>query len=154
MSEASLEQELRELVQRHQVCFEVQNEYVYIEHVRKQIGFCLELIGTHRSGVEHAEPGCEHCREVYHALERIALWITPTQVRPSYYEKEPFDSAIRYEPAHRNRPDVSLRIKILHRNAGFADVDACQSQCLSEMKASMTRIGAQSGSWSSLRRTG
>jgi hypothetical protein len=154
MNELPLEQELRELVQRHQVCFDVLNEYTYIDHVRQQIGFCLELIGTHREGVEHPEPGCEHCRDVYHALERIASWITPKEVRQSEYKIEPFDSAIRYEPAHKNRPEVLLRIRILHRDEWSAPVDACEVQCLSEMKASLTRIGAQSGSWSSLRRTG
>src|SRR5689334_1469705 len=113
MSEQSVEAELRDLVERHRVCFDVLSEYAFINHVRQQIGFCVELIGTHKDGVEHPEPGCEHCREVHHALERIGSCITPTEVRPSCCEIEPFDSAIRYDAAHKNRPDVVLQIKIL-----------------------------------------
>jgi hypothetical protein len=147
MSEKSVEEGLRELVERYRVCFDILNEYTYVAHVRQQIGFCIELVGTHPVGIEHPEPGCEHCRDVYHALERIGSWITPKEVRPSYYEIEAFDSAIRYEPAHKNRPDVLLRIKILHRKEGFAPVDACEIQCVNEMKEKLRNIGAQRGTW-------
>ena len=152
MSKQSVETELRELVDRHRVCFDILNEYMYINHVQQQIGFCVELIGTHQEGVKHPEPGCEHCRDVYRALDRIGSWITPKEVRPSYYKIQPFDGAIRYEAAHKNRPDVMLRIKILHRTDGFAAVDACEIQCLKEMKGKLLEIGAQKGGWSPARK--
>jgi hypothetical protein len=73
MSEQSVEAEVRELVQRHRVCFDLMNEYVYVDHDPEQIGFCVELVGTHRADVQHPEPGCGHCRDVYQALERIVI---------------------------------------------------------------------------------
>ena len=153
MSNPSTEADLRELVQRYRVCWEVLNENMFIEGVRRQIGFCLELIGTHRAGIQHPQPGCEHCRDVYRALERIALWITPKEIRPSTYEIRPFDSAIRYEPAHKNRPEIVLRLRILHRS-GFGPVDACEVRCLNEMKEKLLLIGAQNGAWSQPRKAG
>jgi hypothetical protein len=150
----SVKSELCQLVQRYRVCWEVLNEYVLqLDHSKEQVGFSLELSGTHPEGVVHAEPGCAHCRDVYHGLKKIASWITPKEVRPSFYVIEPFDSAIRYEPPHENRPDVVLKIKILHR-AGFAPVDACEVQCLNEMVERLKEIGARNGPWPPMKRAG
>jgi hypothetical protein len=150
----SVESELRQLVQRYRVCWDVLNEYVVrLDHLREQVGFSLELTGTHPEGIEHVEPGCGHCRDVYNGLEQIASWITPKEVRPSFYDIEPFESIIRYEAAHQNRPDVVLKIKILHR-AGFGPVDVCEVQCLNEMKEKLKEIGARNGPWPSLKRAG
>ncbi len=146
MSNPSIEGELRDLVERYRICWEVLNDCAYINYVRSQIGFYIELTGTHPEGIKHPQPGCEHCRDVYDALKRIATWITPKEVRPSMYDIEPFESAIRYQPIHRNRPDIVLRIRIMHRS-GFAPVDACEIRCLKEMTGKLTQIGAQSGSW-------
>jgi hypothetical protein len=145
----SIKADLSDLVQRYRVCWDVRNEYIVgLNHLWEQVGFSLELIGTHPAGIEHPEPGCIHCRNIYDALAQIASWITPKEVRPSFYEIEPFDNAIRYEPAHKRRPDVILKIKVLHRE-GFAPVDACEVQCLREMEVRLREIGAHEGAWAS-----
>jgi len=66
---------LREHVERFRVCWESRPEYLCIRGERRQIGFVLELAGTHEAGVEHPEPGCEHCQRVFAALREIAEWI-------------------------------------------------------------------------------
>ncbi|MDX1410746.1 MAG: hypothetical protein R3351_01190, partial [Nitrospirales bacterium] len=67
--------------------------------------------------------------------------------RPSRYEIEIFDSAIRYSPRRRRRPDVMLTIKILHRSEYDKPVDECEVLCLDEMKTKLTELGAPERSW-------
>src|SRR3990170_3796561 len=50
--------DLKQLVKRYRICWEVLPEYVYEDHERRQTGFRLELVGTHEPGVDHPEPGC------------------------------------------------------------------------------------------------
>lgn len=136
---------LRELVQRHWVCWEVWPECALVAGQKRQIGFALELSGTHEPGVEHPTPGCRHCRKVFAALQTIAVYILPREERPSWYEIEPFQSSLHYSPGRRNRPDVSLTIRIMHRNHFEQPVDECELRCLAEMKQRLRDLGASEG---------
>ncbi len=138
---------LQELVRRFRVCWDVWPEYVVVGKETRQIGFELELSGTHEAGVEHAVPGCEHCQHVYAALCRIAEWILPKEERPSRYDMEPYEPSLRYSASRDFRPDVALTIRILHRTDGLAPVDACELRCLEEMKQRLREVGASQGSW-------
>lgn len=138
---------LEELVERFRVCWRDWPEYIYADGHERQIGFELDLSGTHEPWVKHPEPGCEHCQRVFAALHEIAEWILPKDERPSTYEIEVFDRAIRYTAAHKGRPDVQLAIRILHRNGWDQPVDECEERCLQEMKARLAEIGACRQSW-------
>ena len=140
-------QTLKELAQRYRVRWEVWPAYTMLNGRRLQIGFELELSGTHEPGVEHATPGCEHCRRVFLGLIEIADWILPREKRPSRYDLEPYQRAIHYSQKRGNRPDVSLNIKILHREDGLRAVDACEERCLEEMQRRLRELGASEGRW-------
>jgi hypothetical protein len=139
--------ELRELVQRFRVCWKTWPEYIYSGHERRQIGYELELAGTHEFGLSHPEPGCEHCQHVFFALRQIATYILPRQKRASMYEIGPFDQAIRYSGLHSNRPDIVLKLKILHRNGYDQPVDECEDRCLREVEQSLRELGVGHISW-------
>lgn len=141
-------QDLRELVGRYRVCWEVWPEYLYVQKERKQVGFQLELCGTHEPEVEHPEPGCPHCQCIFVALRAIANWILPREKRPSIYQIGPYDQAIRYSSVRRNRPDVTLTVKILHREGFERPVDACEVRCLKEMYQGLKELGACERQWS------
>jgi hypothetical protein len=138
--------ELRKLVKRHRICWEVFPEYMYVDQKRLQIGFQLELIGTHEIAVDHPEPGCVKCQDVFGALKVVAGWILPKEERPSEYEIGVFDDSIHYSARRRNRPDVILSIRIMHRN-GFAPVDPCEERCLKEMQQKLSELGATQQHW-------
>lgn len=139
--------QLRELVTRYRVCWEVWPECIWAEQKRRQIGYQLELYGTHEPGFEHATPVCQACQRLYVALRAMAEWILPKEKRPSTYEIGAYDQAIHYSPTRRNRPDVTLRIRIIHRH-GFGDpVDACEVRCLTEMQERLRELGAQERQW-------
>ncbi len=136
---------LREHVERFQVCWESRPEYLYVRGEKRQIGFVLELAGTHEPGVQHPEPGCEHCQRVFAALRDIAEWILPRETRLSQYDIGPYQQAIRYSSAHQKRPDIILTISIIHRKDFEQPVDECQSRCLKEIEQRLIGLGAARG---------
>lgn len=132
---------LRELVQRYQVCWEVWPEFIMVGREKRQIGFALELSGTHERSVEHPTPGCSHCRAVFAALQTIAVYILPREERPSPYEIETYDQSIHYSSKRRDRADISPTIRILHREGFEQPVDECEVRCLEEMKRRLREMG-------------
>jgi hypothetical protein len=138
---------LKELVERFQICWEALPDYYYVKKEKRQIGFTLELTGTHERGVEHPEPGCQHCHHVRMALQEVADSVIPKESRDSDYDIVPYDQSIQYTAARKFRPDVSLRIWIRHRSGFDRDVDACEVRCLNEMKQRLKELGARNGKW-------
>ena len=141
-------QYLRELVRQHKVCWEVWPEYhIDREEKKVQIGFELDLVGTHHQAAHPPEPGCEECVKVYDDLRRIAQWIIPKEERDSCYEIGFFDASIHYASQRRFRKDVTLSIKILHREGFDRPTDACEVRCLNEMEEKLKGLGAGKGTW-------
>jgi len=143
----STPQKLKEFVERFQVCWEALPDYYPVKKELRQIGFQLELTGTHEQGVKHPLPGCQHCHDVRQALQGIADWIIPKEYRDSDYDIVPYDQSIHYDPKRKFRPEVSLRIWIRHRSGFDREVDACEMHCLNEMTQKLMEIGARKGKW-------
>ncbi len=139
---------LREFVKQYQVCWEVWPEYLMVGSKERQVGFELELSGTHDSRTGHIAPGCLACQRIYHALHAVADWILPKEERPSMYEIAPYESALRYSKVRGNRPDVTLSMKIVHRSGFDQPVDECEMRCLREMKEHLSELGACERQWS------
>ncbi len=138
---------LRELVQRYQVCWEVWPEYVFVGREKRQIGFVLELSGTHAPGVEHPTPGCDHCKQVFTALKALAVQVEPVDPGDAAYSIEPFDQALHYSQANPNRPEVTLAIRILHQSDYERPVDASEVRCLAQTKQRLVELGTCEGHW-------
>lgn len=138
---------LAEIVERYRVCWEVWPECIWAEGQRRQVGYQLELYGTHEPGLEHVDAGCPACQRLYAAMHAIADWILPKERRPSTYEIGAYDQALRYSTSRRNRPDVKLTIRIIHREGFEAPVDACEVRCLQEMQERLKELGAQERQW-------
>lgn len=140
-----------DLVKRYQVCWEVWPESLMVGGKQQQVGFELELSGTHEPATGHVSPGCAACRHVYSALLAIADCILPKEERPSRYEIGPYEPALRYSAARGSRPDVTLSVKIVHRRGFDQPVDQCEVRCLEEMKQRLKQLGACERQWSSRR---
>lgn len=139
---------LRGFVREHRVCWEVLPEEVPVQDDRPlQIGFNLELSGAHAHGTESPRPGCEQCRTILKHLQEIVGWILPKAERPSRYEVTVRDNVILYDPARRNRSEVTVTITILHRAQLDTPVDACEVFCLHEMEDKLKEIGARYRQW-------
>lgn len=140
---------IRDLVQQFRVSWSVRPEECFVDHIKRKIGFTIELCGTHEPGTLHVSPGCEHCRPVQAGLREIANWILPREERPSMYDIDIDNQALEYSPAHANRPDISLTIRIIHRGNIEGPVDECEVRCLQEMEQSLKDLGASKGRWAS-----
>lgn len=139
--------QLVDLVRRFRVCWEVWPEEARVGTERRRIGFAIELSGTHEEGGGHPGPGCHRCKEIFAALHEIAEHILPREERPSCYEIGLYDSALHYSPIRKNRPDVSLTVRINHRHRISDPVDGCQVQCLREMTQRLKQLGAPERQW-------
>ena len=141
-------EKIKELVLQHKVCWEVWPEYHINQNGEKvQIGFELDLIGTHYHPTQSPLPGCVECAKVYEDLKRIAQWIMPKEERDSRYEIRSFDVSIHQAPLRKFRKDITLAIKILHREGFDRPKDACEVECLKEMEKKLKDFGACQGYW-------
>ena len=144
---------LREIANKHQVCYEVWPERSVAQGVKIQIGFELQLCGTnsHVAAGEHQPvPGCEYCHSTYEDLRQIAEWILPRDERPSRYEIGAFDRALHVAPHGRHsRSEVVLTIHIMHRADFNREVDDCENRCLKEMRGRLNQLGIYEGKWCS-----
>jgi hypothetical protein len=153
--------QLRELVMRHKVVYELRPAYAMVDEQRRQVGFDVEVCGTHGQGVldghePQPAPGCERCVAVFHDLVDVAKAVLPPADRPTGYYIEPFDQSLHYftkrrPAARRDRPDVMLTIEVRHREGFDREVDPCESRCVQEIVASLRALGAQEGTWSDYR---
>jgi len=113
----------------------------------RTVGYELVLSGLHARGSHPPRPGCHLCKDVYKDLRRIAQWILPNEHRPSFYEIEPHRPAIRATRKRKLREEVTLSIRILHRDHYQDPIDDCEARCLVEMEGRLKQIRACRGEW-------
>ncbi len=136
---------LRQLVMQHKV---VWLEYHIDRDGKKvQIGFELELIGTHYHPEQSPVPGCAECVEVYEDIQQLAQWAIPQEERDSRYKTGIFDTSIHHSPRRKFRKDITLAIKILHCEGFDRPADAGEVECLKEMEKKLKELGAQKINW-------
>lgn len=138
---------LAELVRRYQVCWEVWPEYSVIGPMRQQVGFELELLGSDKSVGEY-DPSCPKAAEIHATLEAVAQGILENdkQVR---VQIDRSSQSLSYSPARGNRPDVTLSIKILHREGAENPVDEGERTYLEHAKAHLRHLGVCQHRWHS-----
>jgi hypothetical protein len=136
---------LAELVRRYQVCWEVWPEHTVVGQKSRQVGFELELLGSDK-GMSEFDPGCPQSAEIHAALEAVARSILENdeQVR---FQIDHNGQSLCYSPARKNRPDVTLSIKILHRTGFENPVDESERNYLEKTKARLRQLGACEHQW-------
>ena len=143
---------LREIVQLHQVSYEVWPEWYMKDGIKIQIGFELQLCGINHAdsngNAEHPVPGCPICFKTYSELREIANWVLPIDERPSRYEIQAFDHALHVASAKRfRRREVVVTIVIMHRSDFNRPVDDCENRCLKEMRQRLSQLGIREDVW-------
>jgi len=141
---------MRRVVAMREVCWDVFREKVGFHDGIETVGYELDLTGIHSSGGHAPYPGCDLCKDVYRDLLQVARYILPKEHRPSLYEIEPYEAVIRSSRKRGLRDEVTLSVKILHRDHYEAPVDACETRCLAEMETRLASIWACKGAWVSL----
>ena len=142
-------EELRNIVVRHCVCYEVWPEWSGNGGRATRIGFAISLCGVHENGsAKNNVPGCPQCWRTYKELRAVAEWITPEQERLCRFEIPAFDRAWHVAPKMRHgRNETVVTIKIFHRHNIDAAIDDCQQQCLNEMRRKLADLGVRENVW-------
>jgi hypothetical protein len=136
---------LADLVRRYQVCWEVWPEVTLIDGRASQVGFELELSGSDKH-IEEFHPSCAECVRINVALESIAGSVLEksenviTEINAS-------GQSLRYSAVRGSRPDVTLSIKILHRNGYQNPIDDSERNCLEDVKTRLRALGACERHW-------
>ena len=137
--------EIATLVEKHRVRWALYPER-RVNHETgeiEQIGFEIDLMGTHDAPPKPPLPGCDECVVVFRALSRIASWCVPAEHRDSVYDIGSFDARLRQHPPTFERQDVQVTLKILHREGYERPVDDCERRCLSDIEARLRSVGAR-----------
>jgi hypothetical protein len=150
-NEPTVPEALRNIVLRHQVCYEVWPEWSGRGGRARRIGYCVTLCGVNdRNNCVrgHHVPGCPHCGFTYDELRKIAEWITLTRQQGCRFEIQPFDRAWHIAPKLRwSRNEITVNVKILHRGDVDAPLDDSQEGSLKEMRTILRKLGVNEGVW-------
>jgi len=142
---------LREMVLRHQVCYEVWPEWSGCGGRARRIGFRVGICGVNDRvdcGRGHHVPGCAHCSLTYGGLRKIAEWITLKEQSDCRFQIGPFDRAWHIAPKQRwSRNEIIVNIKILHSHNVDGPVNESQERCLNELRVELKKLGVREGVW-------
>lgn len=139
-------EEIKNLIEKHRVCFESWYEYEMVGGIRCHTGYALRLSGINNPATsEHAVPGCLYCQQTYADLLCIAKWILPPDNRESQYKIEPFDSSFHIANTRGHREEIVVTIQVLHRDDSDRPADECELRCLNEMKGRLKKFGVMDG---------
>lgn len=136
--------DLRDLVRRHNVCFDSYPIWhVPHEGAKVAIGYELDLTGTFDHPQHPPIPGCEECRTIQETLVTIANAIVPQNVRASRSEVGSYGIAIHFSPRRQTRDGVVVSIDVVHRDRTDRAPDIRDMRCIREMEEKLTRLGAR-----------
>ena len=139
---------LKNLVNKHRVCWEVWPLFYLDKNgVKFQIGFDLEIFGTHSNEQQTLEPGSQESAEILEDLKKVAESIIPQEKQYCRSEIQVFDDLIQFSPLRKFRDDFTVGIKITHRSGYDRPVDACEIECLKQIEEKLKELGAQMGHW-------
>jgi hypothetical protein len=134
---------LMELVERFRVCWETFPEVICIDRETRQVGFALELYGTHEpEDVDHHTQRCYHCQRVFAALHVIADWILPRERKASMYEAEVSSPSTSHSPARQIYLGPTFTIRIVHREGDERAAHDSETQWLKELEECLKELGA------------
>jgi hypothetical protein len=137
--------ELRRSVERFKVCWEAFPEMAGTNHDHRQIGFFVELYGTHDRTDVVPTAGCKDCIPVLQGLLAIADFIVPDEWRDAL-DAIRAHSGIEYATERGGRPDIVVSITMIPGRDRRPEASAITA-CLEAVKQRLRRLGAGERSW-------
>jgi len=141
MTSATL-RELAESSRARQVHFDVEPEIVIRGSERVKVGFQVHLWAVHPKGAR-ALPGCPKCWDLVEDLRRLAEEVVPAEERSSRTELVPFRPALYDSRVVPGADEVSVTIRLIHREGYERPIDECEERCLKEIRARLRALGIQ-----------
>jgi hypothetical protein len=132
---------LAELVRNYNICCEVRPKYLGAGGARRQVGFDLELLGSHSSDRYHLDPTCQMCELVRGALLAVTGRIVPRSGRFVRYDINAHLNSVMWTSALGNRPFVTLSIRILDGQRFDPAMDPYEIAPLMQIRELLEELG-------------
>jgi hypothetical protein len=133
---------LRGIVERFQVTWAVTPLHESHSGESVEIGFVLELNGTHEPVADHVGRTCRHCANLMLALKIIGDWLLPPQGKCSFCEVQAYSDFVRAEQKYQAEACSTRALRLVSHLGTLCQLGACHVWCMTKMKARLNRIGA------------
>src|SRR6266567_4642802 len=138
---------LKRLIEKYNIALQVWPRYTFDEGQRYQVGFEVELIGSHSLDPNHVYPSCTKCCRTRAALLLIAeLVVEPAMALkecPLPCEIYSHPTSILWWPRYGNRSAVNISIKIGFVSDPEARVGKRELGVLNEVRHRLAELGAR-----------
>ena len=137
------EEELRGLVERHSVSFEVHPHQIGIDGSVRRDGWTIDLYGMRSEADEelHLPDAAEHLDDV---LRSIARAVVPEDTAALHVELSPFTGAVRMDPKRGFAEQVRLRVSIEPMTTARQSIVAgVETDWVSDVSARLEALGCK-----------
>lgn len=120
MVTSATQPEVNSFLRSSAVLWQLWPQHAVIHGERRQIGFELELIGSHTLDSNHLDPGCTQCYQLRSILLAIADQLAHDVFRDHdsvTYDIDPHSASIVCLPGLANRPCVTVSIIVTESHA-------------------------------------
>jgi hypothetical protein len=133
-------EELRALVRRLHVHYDVEPELEMRGSARVKVAQVVRLWGIHEKG-SGPLPGCEKCHEIISRLERVAAYVLD-DATSMQFEVEPFRPALYDSRVVPGTDEVALPIRIpVSPQAAATPASESAERCLKLIRARLKELG-------------
>ena len=133
---------LRGIVERFQVTWGVTPLHGSDSGESVEIGFVLDLNGTHKPAANHVGRTCRHCTNLMLALKIIGDWLLPPQGKCSFCEVQAYSDFVRGEQKGQADASSTRALRLVSHLGTRCQLGACHLWCMTKMKARLNRIGS------------
>lgn len=134
---------LRDLVRMFCISFRLRPTYVSLARDGPEIGFEMELIGTHQKIGQHVYGGCAQCLRVLLVLLELADRSLPQEGTPARPISRRCEKLIRYSSSAGDWPEVVLGMTVVRR-ASLEQIAGDQMrQCIEDIRTVLQDLGCR-----------
>jgi len=133
---------LREIVEHFQIRWGVAPLQESDSGEGVEIGFVLELSGTHEPGADHMARTCRHCANLMLALRIIGDWLFPPQGNCSFCEVQAYSNFVRGDQQRQSEASSTRALRLVSHLGTRCQLGACHVWCMTKMTERLNRIGA------------
>jgi len=124
---------IADLIQHHEICYEVWPEWAIVDGRRVQVGFEVDICAAARH--DYPEAG------QFENLKELASSVLPTDQAAPDFEILPFDNSIHESPRRGFRPEIVLGVHIVQKRGVDQEVDEREQQFLHEVERRLHKLG-------------
>ena len=139
MATSVLKSRVQSLITEYGVFSQLWPQFEQTHGERRLVGFEVELIGSHKSDINHVDPRCPSCRQVRAVLIAIADLVprdSSLNVKSCTYNIDSHSNSILCLPVLGNRSAVSVSI---HVSWNRSNGQSFETDLLNEVKTFLNR---------------